>query len=256
MANTRAGLLDKFKVLSEKHYDGNVPCSITSLLAELVAHVPETGLDTRPPYNRIWYVGEFDSSEAVDKVYEFLEEIYEVHYNYPIELPLEVWLSSPGGDVDGGGMVTAVLNDVRRDGRKVHIHVSGAAMSTAFDILQCADHRSCEPTALLMTHNEHFGLPDSDAENVIREGEASKARAKLVYDELAKRTGRTAKYYVDKVKGLQWYITPDEALAEGLIDEIAVSKPWPLTPAQAGKLAAPRKRTAKKPKAEETPASE
>lgn len=240
---TRAQLLDNFSVKARQHFDGDVPCSIESLLAELAALVPDTGLNNRLPGNRVWLTGEIETDMADD----FLEELMDMHYYLPMEVPCEIILSSSGGEVDAGTAIATVLSDMRRDGRKIIIHVAGSAMSIAFDILQVADVRIAEPTAMLMTHHERFGIGEDDALKHVNDGTASINRAKLVFEQLSQRTGRPISYYLDKVKGIEWYITPEEALREGLIDEIAIARPYPITPARDNtKPAKPRKPRAPK----------
>lgn len=243
---TRDSLLSNFIVKAKQHYDGDLPCSMTSLLADLVSIVPHDGFQQVEPLQRLYLIGTIDDDMAED----FVDEVWQMHYYQPIDEILEIFLSSSGGSVDAGAMIAAILADVRRLGRKVHIHVAGSAMSTAFDILQSADHRSCEPTALLMTHHERFGLDETDVVNMEDQAKAGKERAKLIFQQLSVRTGRPVKFYLDKVNGRDWYVTPEEALREGLIDEIAITKPvLPLTPAREPKRTP---RQPRKPKTEET----
>jgi ATP-dependent protease ClpP protease subunit len=120
-------------------------------------------------------------------------------------------------------------------------------MSSAFDILQAADHRSAEPSASFMIHHEHFSLSDdASAPTHANEGNASMARAKLVFEEWSVRTGRSADFYTKLISTGEYYFDANKALSEGLIDEIAIIKPYVMTPAQGGKGPAVKRKRATK----------
>jgi ATP-dependent protease ClpP protease subunit len=212
-------------------------------LAELVTLVPSVAFENIEPFDLVGLIGYIDADIADD----FLSEAWAMHYSTDKSIPLRVLLSSPGGEVDPGAAIASALQGIRDAGRPVHVHVAGSAMSTAFDILQVADHRSAEPTALLMTHHESWSKEgDEDAAQRVNEGRAGIARARLVFEQLGQRTGLPASYYLDKIKGASgaWYITPSEGLKGGLLDEVVNHPPHKPTPAQNGRKPA-GKRTKK-----------
>ena len=219
----RATLLAEFKIIASKYSangDGLAP-----MLAELVQRVPKDAFNRSfLPENVALLIGEIDedSSQAV------IQDMWDIHRDLPVSQPLQLILSSCGGQVYSGLAIIGTINELRRQGRRVHIHVSGWALSMAFEILQAADYRSMEPTAYLMTHEEQYGYEGNTSDQE-QETKFSRGQETLMLERLASRTGKTVKYYRDKIAHKNWYIGPDAALAEGFIDEVKPVPPLPVT---------------------------
>jgi len=243
MAVSRQSLVDDFFSEAKIHYGGEIEPSLSKLLGQLIDLVPDEAYTLRKSGNVVLLLGEIDKELAE----EVIEELWDAHERLKPGEPIEVILSSDGGDVTSGSAIMAVLGQLRKE-RFVNVHVAGSAHSTAFDLVQCFDHRSAEPTASFMSHHEHFDLPeDASAISHKTEGDASIKRSTAVFTETAKRTGRPVSYYLEKIEHGEWYLSADEALEEGLIDEIAIHRPFQLTPARAGREQ-PAEPKAKKPR--------
>lgn len=65
---------------------------------------------------------------------------------------LSIFLSSEGGDINGALTMGAAIQAVQRQGKKVHVHVGGAAYSSGVLLLQFADRRTMEPYTSLLIH--------------------------------------------------------------------------------------------------------
>lgn len=236
----RASLLSEFQVIAAKHGfivpypDPNATVTVTyrigevyELLSELVQRVPKDAFSrSYLPDNVSLLIGEINEESALGIV----QDLWDIHKDAPVGQPIQLIMSSCGGQVYAGLAIIGTINELRRLGREVHIHVLGWALSMAFDILQSASYRTMEPTAYLMTHEEQYGYEGSTSDQE-QETKFSRAQETLMLERLAERTGRTVKYYRDKIAHKNWYIGPAEAISEGLIDEIKTVPAYRMTPA-------------------------
>jgi ATP-dependent protease ClpP protease subunit len=173
---------------------------------------------------------EGEGSEDDSIAEQAIRMLWEHHYGLDASRPITLVISSPGGSTYLGLAVISAINDIRREGRVVNAHVAGWAWSAAADIVQFCDHRTIEPTGSLMLHEEQAEFEGSSSSR-LRDAEAAKKAERLVFEQIAARTGRPVKYYVDKTDGKDWYLTAPEALAEGLVDEILGVPSLPKSPA-------------------------
>lgn len=213
----RDELLAEFRVLASAHYGGALEPSVESLLAKLVIEVPDT-LTPKTPLssrNTAYIIGEITEPSAD----ECVDDLMQVHLNRPISEPARLIISSEGGDVAGAMAIESAISQMRREGREVRAHVAGVAHSAAFDILQICDHRSAEPVAFIMMHEEQYGSEGSTSAN-LTEAQYSKRQVASFLRVVAERTGKSVEFYQRKIKNANWYLSAEEALAEGLIDEI------------------------------------
>lgn len=129
--------------------------------------------------------------------------------------PLNVRINSPGGSVFDG---TAIFNALKKHKGNVEVNIEGIALSMASVIAMAGDTINMADNALMMVHN-----PQSMAW-----GEAKDLRAQA--DLMDKAKGNLVKAYTAKsglgdevVSALMdatTWMTADEALAHGLIDNI------------------------------------
>lgn len=244
---TQQELLDTFLVEARSFYGTEkLEPSVVGLCSRLLSRIPINAFEGTEPHNRVLLIGDIDDEVAEEFI---TDDLWPFHYYNPIDKVLEIHLTSPGGVVDSGLAIISAIHAIRRAGRKVHIHVTGEACSMAFWILQSADHRSMEPFGALMVHEEQGGV-DGSTTTRLNDAKFSQQREKLLFEALAQRTGRTVKYYQEKSKAKDWFISAAVALEEGLIDEVAVVPPLPASPATAAR---PKPRTSKAKSTEETP---
>jgi ATP-dependent protease ClpP protease subunit len=85
-------------------------------------------------------------------------------------------------------------------------------------ILQAADHRQAYPNAEIMLHDGETGYSGHarDLERYAKENARNRER---MYRLLAKRSGQPAAHFRRKL-AFDWFLTPKEALKEGLLDEV------------------------------------
>lgn len=129
--------------------------------------------------------------------------------------PIHVLLNTPGGDwVDG----YAIFDALSRSANHITITVTGQASSMGAVILQAGDTRIMRRHATMMLHDGAVGLEDV-ARNVEAQSRESARCRKLLYRTLADRTGRTERYFRQRMTH-DWYLTAAQAVKEGLADTV------------------------------------
>jgi ATP-dependent protease ClpP protease subunit len=219
--STRAKLIDLFiQTMTAESADID-----RSLAAKLVALLPEEAFT---PSNEdkgiVAFVGMLDeedpSNDGQTMGSSLLARLERVHLVLPPDKPITLEISSVGGDVGLGLAVIGAISRMRREGRVVNAHVTGFALSAAFDIVQFCDHRSIDPQGGMMMHESQYGKSADATSNHLRDALFSKKLEKQIYEVLSARTGRPISYYQKLVDGKDFYVSAEEALAEGFVDEI------------------------------------
>lgn len=236
----REELAFKFKriaksVLKESK-DGTDVTVLDKLIPELIAAVPVAAFDPLQPFDDgiLFYHGTVDEGEVV----EFQHDLMRAHMNLDTETPITLNLSSVGGSVFAGLAMISTMRDIQRQGRKINVHVQGVAMSMGSVIAQVADYRTIEPSAFFMLHEVSYSMRGSTADHEEERAFTIKLQNAL-YEHYSLRTGKPVKYYQDKLKKTNWYLTAQEALDEALVDEIKTIPPF-----EAVKPKRPRKKAA------------
>lgn len=163
-------------------------------------------------------LGEITEESANDVIW-LIYEINREDTNKPVELrePIHILLNSIGGDVyDGFAIVDAMMTSLT----PIHVTVLGKAMSMALLIAVCADHTSATSRTTFMYHDSNYELNGKTAHH--KQEIAEVERLDSMYDDLIISTTNLTKKQLDKVKNERrdWYITADQALKFGIIDEI------------------------------------
>lgn len=247
MSHGKRAILDDFLVIAHDHFDGNPPPSIDRLLARLVNEGLPFDLAPREPADDgmvylVDFLGDCEDDPGIGTHQRVVSELMRAHLNLPAEHPVQLVVSSEGGCVYGALAIIGTINHLRRSGRKVNAHVAGRAFSAAFDIVQHCDHRTAEPTSAFMYHQEQDGAEGSTTKRMI-EARFSTKQDRTIFEVIAQRTGKPVKYYEDKTKGRECYLTAPEALADGLLDAILPIMPFPVS---APLVSSPRRKRAPK----------
>jgi ATP-dependent protease ClpP protease subunit len=232
MQETRKLLLEKFYIKAAEHYNFDVPSSVNELLHKLLPLVSEAAFeDIGPRETGIIVFNNSITDEGTDDgtgtIASFVYDVLGFHFNTPTSLPLTIMFSSPGGSVSDGMVMISVLQKLRREQRKLHIHVTGEACSMGNQILQTADHRSIEPTGILMLHEIAWGVEHATASSHKTESEFWAKQQRVLMSLWCSRTGRPMEYYTQKTSNKDWWLTSQEALAENLVDEVVEWAPYP-----------------------------
>jgi ATP-dependent protease ClpP protease subunit len=230
----RSLLLGRFKAEFIEQFGHEPVTEELQFIARLVKVVPSEAFENADMNHQglLYMIGnlDVDDEDGFNLGDMTLDALRGCHREAPLDVPISIRMSCDGGSVMTALAIQAEINHIRREGRKVNCHVIGYALSAAFDILQHCDYRTAEPEAGFMTHEEQYGV-DGSSTQILKESQFSKKMERTQYELLSLRTGRPAKYYVDKVAGKEWHLTAPEALAEGLIDAILEVPPLPKSPA-------------------------
>lgn len=131
--------------------------------------------------------------------------------------PVTLIIDSPGGSVSAGLALVSVMRDVECP---VHTVGMGLAASMASVILACGDRRAAYRETDILVHQllgAHDGV-QQQTDMAIAAEHAMRQRDKL--DQLLADHCKLTKAQVHKLTERDRWLTPDEALAKGLIDEV------------------------------------
>lgn len=211
-----------------EHIDEFEPDDLYSkLVPKLVKAVPACAFDALQPVDQGILI--FHGGISAAEVPDFQHDLLRTHMNLPTGQPIKLYLSSFGGAVYAGLALASTIYEVQREGREVHVHVQGTAMSMATAILAVADRRTMESLASIMIHKISYGMSGSidDHEEQLREAEKLNRRLFSLY---TARTHKPISYYLDKVKKTDWHLDAGEALAENLVDAVTGPPLFPYVP--------------------------
>lgn len=131
---------------------------------------------------------------------------------------VDVDINSGGGDVFAGSEIYSALRGYKG---KVNIHVVGFCASAA-SVIAMAGHSDISPTAQLMVHN--VSMTDSGDYHVHdKASEILQTANRAVAAAYVEKTGMEEKEAL-KLMDRETWLTAQEAVDYGLIDEIAESK--------------------------------
>lgn len=133
--------------------------------------------------------------------------------------PISVLINSPGGSWDDA---CAIYDLVAMCPVEMTAVIMGSCMSAAVYIAQAFTHRLIYPSTTVMVHDGSFH-PAGDAEHV-RNIEAwavwLKHNRERMYEVLAARTTKSARWWRNKCAGPDFIITAAKAVELGLADEV------------------------------------
>lgn len=129
--------------------------------------------------------------------------------------PITIVMNCGGGNVDDG---YAIYDLIQASTSAVTIQVIGQASSMAMIILQAAAVRQAYPFSRFMCHDGILGV-DGNTRDVEAMVEFNKLDRYRTYKIFENRTGKKASYWNRKLQK-DYFLTAEQALEEGLIDEI------------------------------------
>lgn len=131
---------------------------------------------------------------------------------------ITMYINSPGGSVYDGMSIYDVMEFVTCP---VATTCCGTAASMAAVLLASGEHglRTALPHSQIMVHAPSSGLGRTTAPDFrIAAAEMEKCE-KMLYEVLSDKTGKDYEY-IKKICDRDYWLTPDEAINEGLIDKI------------------------------------
>jgi ATP-dependent protease ClpP protease subunit len=136
--------------------------------------------------------------------------------------PLDVHISSQGGVVGDG---LAIYNTLLAHNGPVTTYIDGYALSVASVIAQAGQRRVASPVSAMMIHDA-WGFAEGNQADMQRMAAALGANSDVIARAYADRAGGTVDQWRQVMQAETWY-TADEALAAGLVDEVAGSSQLP-----------------------------
>lgn len=134
--------------------------------------------------------------------------------------PITIYINCIGGDHYHG---MAIFEAIRLAKSKVNIIVLGQAFSMASVILQAADHRVASENSRILLHYGMAGIEDhtKNVEKYANElNKLSEVIEDIYLDKIKeKKPNYSRKKFKEKLK-FDWYLSANEALELGLIDEV------------------------------------
>ena len=188
-----------------------------TLIPRLVEQVPIAAFEPIEPWQKGYLF--FQGDITTPKMQELCSEIMQVHLNAPLATPITLFFSTDGGEIEAGFALMGTIQAMQRQGRRVHIHVSGSAYSMGSLILQVADHRSMSSWSFLMLHELSSELKGklSDQSDNVKQNKILDLTCNLIY---SGRSGQPLGLFETKCFRKDWYLGAKEALAKNLVDEI------------------------------------
>lgn len=173
----------------------------------------------RKDTNRVISLGDINNENACDTIRRIYEINHEDRNKDPDKRdPIKLILTSPGGSVyDGLGIIDAI----ELSQTPIHMYIHGLAMSMGFAIATCGHYRYASPRTTFMYHECSWGTENEKMqyhEQELIEGK----RLWKVYDSIVVANTNIELKTLVKVRKerKEWYLTAEQALELGIIDEI------------------------------------
>ena len=182
------------------------------ILEERKLNVTALDLFSKMLYDRILFLNEVtpETANVIQAQLLYLDSIGEE--------TIEIYIASPGGSCNAGLGIYDTLQTLKSD---THSTCISLAASFGAVILAACDKRSALEHSSIMIHQPLImgGGITGKASDIEIEAQEMQKTKKTLYKILSKHTGKTEKEIWDACEHDNW-LTPEEALKFGLIDEI------------------------------------
>lgn len=166
-------------------------------------------------YHRVYVFNDQVSSASVRSCLSVLTSWHRV---FPGE-PMEIVFNSPGGSIIDGLALYDYIQELRRSGHHITTSSLGMAASMAGILLQAGDRRVMSRESWLLIHEAAFMTAGKfgDIEDTV--GWVKRIQERVL-DIFAERSKLTKTQLRNRWHRKDWWISSDEALKWGLIDEV------------------------------------
>lgn len=166
------------------------------------------------------------------RVVPFLETVTDSSVKYAIrdlnelaaadmEEPVELVITSPGGSIFAGMALFDHVRWLRSAGLRVDTTALGWSASMAGILLQAGETRRIGHNSWLMIHEASMSLFGAKTSEFRDETELLKRLEDQVLGIFAERSGRPAEWIKEQFHRRDWWLSADEAVANGFADEVA-----------------------------------
>jgi ATP-dependent Clp protease protease subunit len=171
--------------------------------------------------SRVIVLGEIDDenvNDAIQQIYEFNQIDNLTKRDDEERDPIQLVVNSPGGHVYFG---FGLVDCIELSGTPVYVSIHGQAQSMALPIVCVGHNRRMSKRATLMYHEMSWGTHEEKL-RYHKQEVAEADRLQKMYDSIITENTKVTKKKLDEVKSKNqdWYITAEEALELGFIDEI------------------------------------
>ena len=125
-------------------------------------------------------------------------------------------ISSEGGSVQDG---IAIYNALKTHPAKVHVYITGWALSMGSFIAMAGDKVYMAENALMMIHNA-WSTANGDAKELRKSADILEKATESLVNGYVSKTGKTPSQIIELLDAETWF-TAQEALQHGFIDEIS-----------------------------------
>ena len=148
---------------------------------------------------------------------DYLENYYELHGLTYTPPPIEIYIDSYGGAIY---QVFGLLGVMEASNTEIHTYVTGAAMSAGFVILISGDRRFAYKHSTPLYHQVSSGFWGTSKDLEEKYTEVKRLQKKM--EEITLERTKIPKKKLKKIytKKVDWYMTAEEALELGVVDEI------------------------------------
>jgi len=191
------------------------------------AHAKKTEIETRELERRY---EEFQAGDQFNRVYRFTESVTEKSVAECMDTlsrwarlnkdPIEIIFFSPGGNIIEGMALFDFIQGVKAQGIVVTTGATGMAASMAGILLQAGNHRWAGEQSWILIHRPSTAAMGSlfEIEDTL---EWSKRLEERCINILTSRSKLTKKDIEEKWERKDWWLTSEEALEAGLVDEVS-----------------------------------
>jgi ATP-dependent Clp protease protease subunit len=130
---------------------------------------------------------------------------------------INFYINSPGGEIDSGMGIIDTINFIKSDVRTICVGMA-ASMGAMILMSGAKGKRMCLPHSEIMIH-QPLGGTSGQATEIEIEANHIIAKKKMLNDIIAKISGKSMDEVIKATDRNNW-MTPEEALEFGLIDEI------------------------------------
>ena len=153
----------------------------------------------------------------INKSDDYLKKLYAINDIDYVPSPIEIYIDSYGGAVY---QCFGLLGVMEKSETPIHTIVTGCAMSCGFMILISGHKRFAYELSTPLYHQVSSGFRGK-VQDLEESLEQTKKLQKVIEDITLKRTNIPKKKLTQVLKNkIDWYMTAEEALGLGVVDEI------------------------------------
>jgi len=215
--------INKTQILFEKEKISLEQSKISLELKKLELESELEDIDLTNAKDDMNHLYRFSSKVSSDSVKKCMEKLTEWH-RLDSECAIEIIFSSPGGSIIAGFELFDFLQDLRYQGHHITTGTLGYAASMAGVLLQAGDVRWVGQQAWVMIHRAAFGASGKtyEIEDEVRFTQRLEGRILDIFTSRSKLSKAKIKRNWDRK---DWWISADEAVEMGLVDEIRAKMP-------------------------------